>query len=169
MPWKRLLVPHDFSQCAARALELAAEIAELHGARITVVHASELPANLDADALVQPPGADEPIRVDEYTSRGARARLEEVAAPLRTRGIDVRVLAVVGDVAETILETVEETGADAIVMGTHGRRGLSHLLLGSIAEKIVRHARVPVVTTRLPAPEVPHTVEERAMEDELSG
>ncbi len=169
MPWKRLLVPHDFSQCAARALELAAEIAELHGARITVVHASELPANLDADALVQPPGADEPIRVDEYTSRGARARLEEVAAPLRSRGIDVRVLAVVGDVAETILETVEATGADAIVMGTHGRRGLSHLLLGSIAEKIVRHAAVPVVTTRLPAPEVPHTVEERAMEDELSG
>lgn len=169
MAWKRLLVPHDFSACAAQALALAADLAEQHGARITVMHATELPENLDAGTRVKPPGEAEPVRADVYTLRGARARIDELLEPLRARGLDVRSVAVVGDVSEAILETARAVGADAIVMGTHGRRGLSHLLLGSIAEKIVRHASVPVVTTRLPSPEIAHTVEERALEDELAG
>lgn len=169
MAWKRLLVPHDFSACASQALALAADLAELHGARIVVIHASELPENLEPSTVIQPPGAAIPMRADEYTTRGARARLDDLLAPLRARGLDVRAMAVLGEVPSTILEAIASTNADAVVMGTHGRKGLSHLLLGSIAEKIVRHATVPVVTTRLPGPEVAHTAEERALEDELAG
>jgi universal stress protein A len=169
MAWKRILVPYDFSTCAAQALRLAADLAELHGARIVVLHASELPENLDANALVHPPDAVEPTRADAFAMRGARAALEELAEPLRARGLDVRAMALVGEVSTAILEAVADTAADVVVMGTHGRTGLSHLLLGSVAEKVVRHATVPVVTTRLPGPEVAHTAEERALEDELAG
>ena len=169
MGWKRLLVPHDFSACAAQALALAADLAALHGARIVALHVSELPPNLATNALVQPPGAPGPMRADAYTVRGARARLDELLEPLRERGLDVLAMAVVGDVQAAILEAIASTGADVVVMGTHGRTGLSHLLLGSIAEKVVRHAAVPVVTTRLPGPAVAHTAEVRALEDELAG
>lgn len=169
MGWKRLLVPYDFSACAAQALALASDLAEALGACIVVVHVSELPENLDASVLVHPPAAAGPTRADAFAMRGARAALEELAEPLGARGLDVRAMALVGEVSTAILQAVADTAADVVVMGTHGREGFSHLLLGSVAEKIVRHATVPVVTTRLPGPEVAHTAEERALEDELAG
>ena len=55
--WKKLLVPHDFSPCAARALGLAVDLARVHGAELVLVHVSELPANLAPEALVIPPGS----------------------------------------------------------------------------------------------------------------
>lgn len=167
--WKKLLVPHDFSGCAAAALCTATELARVHGSEIALVHVSELPANLPAETLVTPAGASGPIRVDLYTQRGAREQLEGFAATVRREGIAVRTYATVGDVADQILALAGELRADALVVGTHGRRGLSHLLLGSIAEKLVRRATVPVVTVRMPALEAALTPEERAAEDELAG
>lgn len=170
--WRRLLVPHDFSACAARALRVAGDLAELHRAAITLLHVSPLPPNLPPDALVTPPGASSAVRVDELTTRGARRQLEATAADLRRRGLEVRVLACAaesGDVAKHILEAAAEIGADAIVLGTHGRTGLSHLLLGSIAEKVIRRAPVPVITVRSHAPEAELTREESVAEDEVAG
>lgn len=167
--WKVLLVPHDFSPCAARALRTAVELATIHGSELALVHVSELPANLPADTLVTPADGASPLRVDDYTTRGARQRLEVIADPMRREGVAVRTIAVTGDVANAILALANEVSADALVVGTHGRTGLSHLLLGSVAEKIVRGASVPVVCVRTRAPEATATLEESNVEDELAG
>ncbi len=170
--WKRIVVPLDFSACAARAMEIAIGLAERERASLTLVHVSPLPPNLPPDAQVTPPGATEPVRIDEYTTRAARQRLESIAAPVRARGLDVRTFALAatsGDVAEEVLRAARDVDADAIVVGTHGRTGLSHLLLGSVAEKLIRLATVPVITIRSVASETEPTREERVAEDELAG
>lgn len=167
--WKNLLVPHDFSPCAARALRTAVELAKVHGAELTLAHVSLLPANLAPDALVSPAGAVEPLRVDDYTTRGARQQLELIAEPLRSEGIVVHTRAVTGEIAARILALAKDVRADALVVGTHGRTGLSHLFLGSVAEKVVREASVPVVCVRTLAPEAAPTREESDLEDELAG
>ena len=78
-------------------------------------------------------------------------------------------MAVTGDVADEIIDVAKQVSAEALVVGTHGRTGLSHLLLGSVAEKVVRGASVPVVCVRTHAPEARSTREERDAEDELAG
>ena len=167
--WKKLLVPHDFSPCAEHALLTAIELAKLHGSELVLVHVSELPANLPLDTLVTPVSGSETLRADEYTTRGARQQLDAIAEPLRRAGFALSTLAVTGDVAERILALATDVGADALVIGTHGRKGLSHLLLGSVAEKVVRGAPVPVVCVRTPAREATPTREESDLEDELAG
>lgn len=170
--WNHVLVPVDFSECAARAVELGFALAQRDRAILTLVHVSPLPPNLPADALVTPPGTAERMRVDEYTTRGARLRLDAIAAPLREGGLDLRTLAVAspsGEIAEELLRVAAEVGADAIVAGTHGRTGLSHLLLGSVAEKVIRGASVPVITIRSHSAEAQATREERVAEDETEG
>jgi nucleotide-binding universal stress UspA family protein len=167
--WKRLLVPCDFSACADAALALAIELARTHGAELSLLHVSDLPPNLEADARITSPDGAASMRVADYVTRGAATRLEAVAKPAREAGLRVSVRAVTGDVATEILRTADEQAASALVIGTHGRTGLSHLLLGSVAEKVVRAAKVPVVTVRLPGPEARATEEERAAEDELAG
>lgn len=170
--WKKLLVPHDFSACATRALGEGLALAKVHGASITLLHVSPLPPNLPGDALITPPGEREAVRVADYTTRGATNELEAVAAPLRREGFDVRTVAIAaasGDISSEICAVAKEIVADAIVVGTHGRTGFSHLLLGSVAEKIVRRATIPVVTVRLPAAEATPTREESVAEDETAG
>lgn len=167
--WKKLLVPHDFSPCAAHAMQTAVELARVHGAELTLAHVSQLPANLPPDTLVNPADAAGPLRVDDYTTQGARAQLEVIAEPLRREGFVVHTVAVTGDVAEQVLGLSTATVADALVVGTHGRKGLSHLLLGSVAEKIVRGSSVPVVCVRTRGPEAKPTREESNAEDELAG
>ena len=170
--WKHLLVPVDFSECATRALELACALAERDRAILTLVHVSPLPPNLPPAALVTPPGATEPMRIDAYAMQGVRARLDAMAIPLRRRGLDARTVAFAapsGDVSEDLLRIGAELEVDAIVVGTHGRTGLSHLLLGSVAEKIIRRSTVPVITIRARSAEAQATREEGVAEDELSG
>ena len=170
--WKSLLVPHDFSDCAARALDVAVELAAHAGARLTLLHVSLLPPSLPPDAMVIAPGTNAPVRVDELTTAGARRELAAIATPLIARGLSVRSVAMAtasGDISTWILRAADENGVDAIVVGTHGRRGLSHLLLGSTAEKVIRGARVPVVTVRSSAPEATPTREESLAEDEVVG
>lgn len=170
--WKRFLIPHDFSECAQRALDVAVELAATDGGEITLLHISPLPPNLARDAMVTPPGARAPVRIDELTTAGARRQLDAIAAPLVARGGLVRTQAIAiesGDASIGILEAADELGADVIVLGTHGRTGLAHLLLGSIAEKVIRSARVPVVTVRSATTEAASTREESMAEDEVTG
>jgi nucleotide-binding universal stress UspA family protein len=128
---------------------------------------SELPANLPPDTLVTPALAAGPLRVDDYVTHAARQRLDAIAEPLRRAGLAVSTLAVTGDVAEQILALANEV--DALVVGTHGREGLSHFLFGSVAEKVVRRASVPVICVRTRSPEATPTNEESNVEDELAG
>lgn len=144
-------------------------LAKAHGASITLLHVSDLPANVPADAWVTPPGERDPVRMGAFVTRGTTRRLEAVADALRNDGVSVRTQAETGDVVQEILRVAQTANVDAIVMGTHGRQGLSHLLLGSVAEKVLRAAAMPVVTIRAHAPEARATDEERAAEDELGG
>jgi nucleotide-binding universal stress UspA family protein len=170
--WKRLLVPVDFSECSARALDVAARFAERERAALTLLHVSPLPPNLPPEAVVTPPGATRSLRIDEYATHGALERLESIARPLRDRGFDVRTIAVAstsGEIADDVVQTAVKVGAEVIFVGTHGRTGLSHFLLGSVAEKVIRRATVPVLVVRAAAPEAALTREEELAEDELAG
>jgi nucleotide-binding universal stress UspA family protein len=146
--WKRILVPTDFSPCASAAVELAADLARSSGATVVLAHATERPGNLGSGAMIVPEPGRAPVPVDDWMHAKVRARLEDVAAPLRAGGLEVKVRSDVGKPDVAILGAIEDEGADLCVIGTHGRAGLAHFLLGSVAEKVVRRANVPVLTVR---------------------
>lgn len=149
MNWKTFLVAHDFSSGAAKAQSVAGDLARISAGRVVLLHVTPLPPGMVPTTLVQSPeGAA--LQVDEFTARAALDRLEQWAAPLRSAGIEVETVALLGGIAETILDEAKRRDVDVIVMGTHGRRGLAHLLLGSVAERVIRAADVPVITVRSP-------------------
>jgi nucleotide-binding universal stress UspA family protein len=148
--WKTILVPHDFSSCANHAAALARDVAKVHGARLILLHVAELPPMLGANATVVPDEGGAPINVRDYAMRSSEAHLEDLANRLRVDGVDVSTVATIGNVASEVDDAVKREGVDLIVIGTHGRTGLAHVVLGSVTEKIVRHSSVPVLTVRVP-------------------
>jgi nucleotide-binding universal stress UspA family protein len=140
MSFERILVATDFSDSSQQALELALRIAEKFGSELTLVHSWEAPNYSYAAGLYLPVDVVAPIE------RAALARLEEAATQLRLRFPAAKSLLRAGVPWEEVLGAATQIKADLIVMGTHGRRGLERALLGSVAEKIVRMARVPVLT-----------------------
>jgi universal stress protein A len=141
--FRRLLVPHDFSTAATNALRVAAKLLAPRG-RILVLHAIT-PYTPVTDIS---PAALTTYMPPQELVASARRGLERVIrkhvpARLRSR-VDARV--VIGDPYQRILQAAR--GMDAIVMSTAGRTGLSHLLIGSVVEKVVRHSPVPVLTLR---------------------
>ena len=130
---KHILVGTDLSEGADAALEYATTLASALGARLTVVLALE-------SAYPYPVPWDPPIKL--------RLELEQRCAALRSRGADVRAVLREGPPWRELLSTAEETGAELIVVGTHGRQGLPRFILGSVAERVVRLSPVPVMTVR---------------------
>jgi|RhiMethySRZTD1v2_1073278.scaffolds.fasta_scaffold22451_2 nucleotide-binding universal stress UspA family protein len=144
----QILVPTDFSPTSDLALDYAREIAQRFGASLHLLHVLE-------DPFVHGPFASD-IFIDE-TADVRRAILEEAKARLarRVRRREGEVAAasaeiVSGHSAATIVTHARELGADLIVMGTHGRTGLAHLLIGSVAERVFRTSPCPVMTVRMP-------------------
>jgi nucleotide-binding universal stress UspA family protein len=152
MLWKTILVPHDFSASANHAAAIARDEAKLHGARLVLLHVIELPYQLGPDAVIVPPETGTPISVRDYAVQSAEAHLNDIAARLGKDGVTATGLIKIGNAIDEIGHAVEEAGADLIVMGTHGRTGLRHLVMGSVAERVVRGAKVPVLTIRHPEP-----------------
>lgn len=148
MRWQTLLVPHDYSPCAERALATAVDLAKTHASRIVLLHVTHLPSGLTADAMISDRDSGQQVRVDAYAAAAATRELEARADPLRRAGLKVEVRSALGDIPDRILEVAKAEGADLIIMGTHGRTGLAHLFLGSMAEKVLRNAPVPVLTVR---------------------
>jgi nucleotide-binding universal stress UspA family protein len=148
--WKCILVPCDFSPCSVAAAELAAELAAEHGARLVLHHATERPSALSGTATIQPDPARGAIAVDDWLHEEARRSLGQLARAVGRDGLAVETRSDLGKPDEAILRAIRETSADLCVMGTHGRTGLAHLLVGSIAERIVRTSPVPVLTVRGP-------------------
>jgi nucleotide-binding universal stress UspA family protein len=144
---QRILVPIDFSSCSRAALDQALTIAERFGAVVDVVHAWDLPAALRPDLTVW--AGDISGTLAEHArgdaERAMSAFLEEAGLAGRE---DVTSRVVGGAPYETIVAALEEGSYQLVVMGTHGRTGLSHVLLGSVAERVVRHSAVPVLTVR---------------------
>jgi nucleotide-binding universal stress UspA family protein len=148
MDIKTILVPLDFSECSHKALRVAGELAMSFGAQIDVLHVWEVPPYIPPEAMIGVPGTATQS-LTQMAHGHAREQLdsflaESRALPLRQTLLDS------GDPARVIVETAERLGSDMIAIGTHGRTGLSHLLLGSVAEKVVRRAPCPVLTVRVP-------------------
>ncbi|MCC6765690.1 MAG: universal stress protein [Deltaproteobacteria bacterium] len=136
--FRKILVPYDFSKSAARALDVAADLAARHDGSLLVMHA--------ISPIYPPHGL--PILPSAAEVAAVKERLaEDVARAVAGRRVGrVRSRVMTGAPASCILEAARK--ADAIVMGTLGRSGLPHLLLGSVAERVIRHAEVPVLTVR---------------------
>jgi len=140
--WRRILVPTDFSGCSDRALGLADWLAKQHGAEVTLLHVSELANGLMLDTTVHPAGYAEPVSVERYLTSHAVVRMNEQAKRVLGKLAATRVA--FGPTAATIAEVARQERSDLVVMGTHGRTGFKHLLLGSVAERVVRVAPCPV-------------------------
>lgn len=138
---KAILHPTDFSPSSEVALKLAASLARDHGARLEVVHVVQPPAVAIGESLLEP--AWEEIKQE------ARAALDSLPSPDPALPLEKRLLD--GDPAEQILQAAADLGCDLIVMGTHGRGGLARLLMGSVAEQVVRKAACPVLTLKASA------------------
>jgi nucleotide-binding universal stress UspA family protein len=138
---KKILVAIDFSAYSNDAVEYAATLAKRFGAEIVVVHVIEAMSYsvTDTFTVVDHLGALE---------KTAGALLENLSARLAEKGIAVKTRLASGVPADEILKSAEAENADLIVMGTRGRTGVSHLALGSVAEKVVLLARRPVLTVR---------------------
>ena len=141
---RTILVPTDFSEGTESVLQAAGSI--LHpdkDARLILLHAYHLPVEFTALGTV-------PMTPRLYADAAdqAREKLEELAKPLRALGIRVETVAREGYPPTVIEEEARAQQVDLIAMGTHGRSGLRHLLLGSTAERVVQHAPCPVLTVR---------------------
>jgi len=148
-PFRCILVPTDFSTCSDAALELAAKLAREQSAELVVLHVVEL-ADLPATATIHPPEHREGTTVLAHTSELAERALTSRVRALPIDPARVRTFVRYGAPQKVIPAFVDEIAAELVVMGTHGRTGLSHLLVGSIAERLVRTSLVPVMTVRQP-------------------
>jgi nucleotide-binding universal stress UspA family protein len=140
---RTILVAMDFSPSALKALELAQDLAKRAGpAHVILLHAYYIPVELE-QYLVE---KGEPAL--EKLSKSVTQELENALARLKQAGISAEYIASRGAPDQLVVELAKQRKVDLIAMGTHGRRGLSHLLLGSVAERVVRTAECAVLTTR---------------------
>jgi len=144
----RILVPTDFSATADAALEYAWVLAEQFGASLELLHVLDDP--FVADGMAAEAYISEAPALRSAMLHDAQERLRHRAVPQERRATPVATEVLFGHGARTIAEYAAERGVDLIVMGTHGRTGFAHLLLGSVAERLVRTAPCPVLTVRHP-------------------
>ena len=137
--FKKILVGTDFSNYADRAIEYAGMLAKTFDAKLSLLHVIESFTYSVTDTMTV-------IGHDKALSATAAALLENLQSELTDKGFAVDVFLAHGAPYKEIMEKAEETGADLIVIGTHGRTGMEHLLLGGVAEKVVRLAACPVLT-----------------------
>lgn len=136
--YKHLLVPTDFEICSRHALERAMAMAAAFSAELTLLHVWEPPVY----PYVVPSAPDYVTAIEE----AVKHKLDEELRYARERFPSARAELKMGVVWKEIISTSEALGVDLIVMGTHGRRGLEHALLGSVSEKVIRTSKVSVLT-----------------------
>lgn len=144
LPIRTVLHPTDFSDRSEYALQLAAALARDYHARLVILHI--IPRTIVAFGEGVIPPEPEVIREE------AQAQLDGLRVP---GGLPAERRLTEGDPAEVILRVARETPADLVVMGTHGRTGLGRVLMGSVAEQVVRKAPCPVLTVTAPFPAAP--------------
>jgi nucleotide-binding universal stress UspA family protein len=140
--FRRILVATDFAESAERALTCGVQLARRHGAELILLHVyMDLPAYPEITA-----GQVEAIY--EEQRRWIEDALERRARAARAEGLLARAVLKTGPAASTIAETAADEDADLIVVGTHGRSGLDRLIVGSVAERVVRLASCPVLVVK---------------------
>jgi nucleotide-binding universal stress UspA family protein len=148
---QHILVPTDFSTCSSHALNQAIQFGRLLKARLTLLHVVQIPALVGGGAAMGA-GTGEGVAIYvEQAEAEAHQLLAEYAQRVSDAGLECDTI--IGHAApfQMIVEHAETQHVDLIIMGTHGHTGLQHMLLGSVAEKVVRLACCPVMVTREPA------------------
>jgi universal stress protein A len=135
----KILCPIDFERDSMEALEYACRLAKQNSATVYLLTVIGIPV-----AAELPPVALYPNPAVEAISR---ERLEAIARE-KLAGVPHQIFVAIGNAAQEILRLTADRGIDLIVMGTHGRRGVQHLILGSVAERVVRESPVPALTIR---------------------
>ncbi len=143
--FRKVLCPIDFSDHSLAALNLALKVTQQNDAKLYLLNVAPVPAGA---------AGFQPVPMDAYPFH-EEDRHEELAELARERipaAVRHETLVISGDPAERVLETARGLAADLIVMGTHGHRGLTRLVLGSVAERVVRESPVPVLSVHVTAP-----------------
>ena len=142
---RHILCPTDFSESARRALSQAMTLARWYGSRLTVLYVSPL-----APTVAGFPPMVNPVTLEPMDRERVLQELRTFAEPATRAGLDVTLRLRAGPAAAEIVGEATVAAADLVVMGTHGRAGFEHLMLGSVTEKVVRKAPCPVLTVCWP-------------------
>jgi nucleotide-binding universal stress UspA family protein len=142
-PIRRIVVPVDFSDHSARAVDMAEELAKQLDASIELIHVIEMPA-----ISMAPYDIGIPSTFFAELRESAQQKLTELEQQVSGRGLTVSARLGEPPAAVAIEELVKELDADLVVMGTRGNTGLKHILLGSVAERVLRHVPCPVLTVK---------------------
>lgn len=138
---KTLLCPVDFSQMSRAVLDYAVFMAQSHQAQLKLIHVVDQLHGFDSYKILHMTA----IEITHEMERQARSQLKELVATLPIPAtFDIRF----GRAADEIIIQAKDDEVELIVMGSHGRSGISHLLVGSVAESVVRHAPCPVLVVR---------------------
>jgi universal stress protein A len=144
--FNRILVPTDFSPPSDAALEYARILAAKFGSTLRILHVVDDPSS--SSEYVSDGFAPSTHEIQAALTAHARKRLEHLMTTVDRRRYHAYTDAVIGKPAPAIIDYAGATGTSLIVMGTHGRTGLAHLMMGSVAEQVVRTAPCPVLTVR---------------------
>jgi nucleotide-binding universal stress UspA family protein len=145
-PFEKILTAIDFSASSDFAFEYALTLAKQFQAELTVMHVINEP--VDLRGFYVPHISFE--QLEKEIEEGAEKMMEKFCATKMGDFTRYTTLVVAGIPYEEVLRKAQETGASLIVLGTHGRTGIDHLIFGSTAERVVRSASCPVLTIRLP-------------------
>ena len=135
--FKHILIATDLGEPAQMALQHAVGLAQALGSKLTLLHVYGIPT------VYYPDNVNWPL---EQLGKAAQASLDNAVAAVRKQLPDATGHVEVGDPRDCIVAYAKSSGADLIVIGTHGRRGVAHLVLGSVAESVVRMSPIPVLT-----------------------
>lgn len=154
-PYRRILCPVDATESARLPLTEALALTRAFGAELEVLHVYQVPAYVQPGILVWAAVGPRPLW--ELAHEQAESEVERLLSPLSREDRQlVRVTVEVGDPATTIAERARSAGADLVVMGTHGRTGARRVVLGSVAERVVRLAPCPVLVIPMSGEDVEH-------------
>lgn len=145
---RRIVLATDFSECSMPAVDYAVAMAQKFGAELHLVHIFEQP-------FFSHTGVSETVRpeLDRWIRdlrEEARDRLKKMVSDIAKEKVKAEIVLCDGNPYQEIGKVAADLPADLIVMGTHGRTGITHLLMGSVAERVVRHAPCAVLTVRSP-------------------
>jgi nucleotide-binding universal stress UspA family protein len=147
--FKHMLLPTDGSKLSERAVERGLELAKSIGARVTSVHVIPEFRLMADESFALPTSADLKKRYEREAKARAEKLLQKITARAEAMAVTCEGVVIVGDVPyEHIIETAKKRKCDLIMMASHGRRGLSGLLLGSETSKVLTHSKIPVLVVR---------------------
>jgi nucleotide-binding universal stress UspA family protein len=142
--FQRIMVATDLTPASEPALKEAVEMAKEKGSQLVITHVYQLPSQTEADAAA--PGIYDAW--DQNLRTAVEKRLQPLVEDAKKAGVNARALVLSGAAYEAIAEAAEKNNADLLVMGTHGRKGVSRFFVGSVASRVISTAPCPVMTVR---------------------